>query len=725
MQQLPDTSRTDGLEDVYSADGRNRMSGYYRIHPLPDAPPRVEFVTPNRDVFIAPGGELATQVKLFDQYGLNDATFWASKEGEPPRAVHHYELEGKREGTFDFTFKLPADCAQGDKVVYYATATDNRVLPGVDGPQTSMSKKFKITVQDAAKLAEEKAKRYDELRKRLLAILDMQLKQRVNTEICWKRHGTVAEVAATGEEIVLAQTRIKAEMVDLVENFPFDQEMAMIQQALALLARNDAQLAIDQAQVLTGLTELAGRDKACGLLAGTQDRIIDSLQTLLAVMPSLARKEETKTPDGRGGDLPPEARQKLEELRKDLEKFIEEQRKIIEASDRLTKRPVDAFTPEDTKLLEDLTSLQDQWEKFLNEKFTDFSKMPQQDFSNPSVCKELLSVKSDVTMAKDALSKKAVEIATALEDNGIENAKTLTANIEKWLPDVPDREKWALEDPLGQENVEAPELPKELEDLVGDLLEQEEDLFEEMEDLTSKYTMSGDKGIGWGALEGPMPNMNAQGVTGNQLPNKSEMAGRSGEGRSGKSSGEFVEDKAVGKGGRRTPTRLSPDPFQQGEIKDVSTDPPGGATGGGKLSGGGEEGLEGPVPPPLAKELGRLAGKQAALVNQAERMRASFKTNDYANFKFLQAITLMNRVRSDLEHYRYQNALRTKDTVLAAIKQPKLLLAGEIDVAADSSSNMPKYIRDDIADAMRGKLPAEYRDVLEQYYRRLAEQGGQ
>jgi len=42
-------------------------------------------------------------------------------------------------------------------------------------------------------------------------------------------------------------------------------------------------------------------------------------------------------------------------------------------------------------------------------------------------------------------------------------------------------------------------------------------------------------------------------VTGNRLPNKSEIGGRSGEGRQGKSSGEFVGDEAVGKGGRKTP----------------------------------------------------------------------------------------------------------------------------------------------------------------------------
>ena len=36
----------------------------------------------------------------------------------------------------------------------------------------------------------------------------------------------------------------------------------------------------------------------------------------------------------------------------------------------------------------------------------------------------------------------------------------------------------------------------------------------------------------------------AKGVTGNQLPNNNEMGGRAGEGRTGKSQGEMVEDTA-------------------------------------------------------------------------------------------------------------------------------------------------------------------------------------
>jgi hypothetical protein len=357
----------------------------------------------------------------------------------------------------------------------------------------------------------------------------------------------------------------------------------------------------------------------------------------------------------------------------------------------------------------------------MNEAFADFSRNVEQDFSNPAMLKELMSVKSDVTMAKDALTKKAAEVATAAEDGALGGGAEFKDNIEKWLPDTPDRTKWAMESiPDDQGKIEAPELPKELEDLVGDLLEQEEELFEDMEDLNAKAASTGDEGIGWDAMDGPISNMGAQGVTGNQLPNANELSGRSGEGRQGKSSGEFVEDKAVGKGGRRTPTRLTPEPFQKGQVNDTSTEPPGGATGGGKFSGSGGEGLEGPVPPEINKEMPRLAQKQAALINKAEKLNGQFKVNDYAGFKFLQAITLMSKVGRDLQKGKYQNVLRERNETLAALKQAKLRI-GDIDVAEDASDAVPKYVRDDIADAMKGKLPAEYKDVLEQYYRRLSE----
>ena len=544
----------------------------------------------------------------------------------------------------------------------------------------------------------------------------------MDTGICWKQHKDLAAVTATAKTVLDAQTRIRADLLALAEKFPFEKEMVTVQQAVAILANNEARTAVDQAGVIAQLAAMDGRDKSCSLLSATQDQIIDTLQTLLAIMPSLVgEKEKDKGP--KAADLPPDAVEKLKELDKKLAEFLADQKKVIEATERLNKKPIDNLTAEDEKQLKDLTAVEDKWEKFMDEAFADFSRLVEQDFANPAMLKELMAVKSDITMAKDALSKKATEVATAAEDGALGGGEEIKDNLEKWLPDTPDRTKWAMESmPDDQGKIEAPELPKELEDLVGDLLEEEEDLFDDMEDLSARAASSGSEGMGWDAMDGPISNMGAQGVTGNQLPNNNELQGRSGQGRSGKSSGEFVGDSAEDKGGRRTPTRVTPEPFQKGQVDDKSTESPGGATGGGKLSGSGEEGLEGPVPPDIAKQLPRLAQKQAAIINKAERMQGQFKVNDYAGFKFLQAITLMNRVQHDLEKGRYQNVLRAREQTIAALKQSKLRI-GQIDVAQDTSADMPKYIRDDIADAMNSKLPAEFRDVLKQYYQRLSDVG--
>ena len=205
-----------------------------------------------------------------------------------------------------------------------------------------------------------------------------------------------------------------------------------------MLGQNEAPLAIEQANVLGGCGSLGERDDACTLLAGTQNRIINTLQMLLAYLPGMMQ-EKAQATTRPGDNLPQDAKDKLARLHKDLLNFIDAQKKIVQTTADLAKKDVDKFTPEDEKLLKDLQAKQDDWAKFLNEKFKDLSKMASQDFSNPVMMKELVSVKSDITMAKDALSQKACEIATALEDNGIENAKSLTANIEKWLPDVPKR----------------------------------------------------------------------------------------------------------------------------------------------------------------------------------------------------------------------------------------------------------------------------------------------
>ena len=714
IAQLPDPVSADQFAD-----------GYYPIRAIPDAPPTIKFILPGRDLTVAPGTKVRMKIKVSDKFGLDNLTLFVGSSDGKSAPVLSKDLKGSGDELIEYEYTVGANLPDDGTVVlaYNAAVTDQRNIPAMKlTPQTSASKTFKITVQDAAKLAEQSAKRYQELRKKLLEILRVQLSQRVNADICKTLHAKLPQINKTGKEILAGQKTVRAGMLWLLTKHKFDQDMLAIQQEIARLFANEAKTAVDQAAIIATLAAMGQRNKACDELAGSQNRIIEAIQSMLAIMPELVGKKAKKATAA--DDLPPDVKAKLAELKTKLEQFAEGQKKIVEAAKRLTKKPVDVFQEEDEKILNELKAAEDNWEKFINEALADFSKLAEQDFSNPAMLKELLSVKCDVTMAKDALSKKAAEIAVAAAGAAKTKAEAEMDNIEKWLPDKPDREKWSMEDPAGgQENIEMPDLPDELEDLVGDLLEEEEDLFEEMADVSAKATMSGEKGIGWDAMDGPISSLAAKGVTGNQLPNPSEISGRSGEGRQGKSTGEFVEDKAVGKGGRRTPTRLTPEPFSKGEVDDKGSEAEGGSTGGGKISGSGAEGLEGPVPPEIKKDLKRLSGKQAALINKAEQIRAQFKVTDHSNLRLFQAVTLMNRVKDDLDKFRYRNALRARKEVVGALQDTAMLLSGDVDVQADATASMPKYIRDDIADAMNGTMPEEFRAVLKQYYNRLNKEG--
>lgn len=717
LRQLP--SQANGA----SADG------YYDIVAKPDRPPTVAFVKPGRDVTLPAGAKLRLKIHASDDFGLTGLSLQAGKQGQTSARVESFQpgdLLGKTQATATHELGL-AGYAPGEQLIYYVVAIDNRRLKSPPGPQRTRSKSFRVTIARAGAIDAQRATMLARLQKQLMEILRQQVRQRFNTARAW-RGESLDQSRKLGAEILAGQRSIQVGLEQVAailraDKTPPSEQADQIKRVAIALVANEAPLAVDQAEVLSKLARLADSRASCESLGQTQGRIVRVLQELLAMLPSFSQalEQASQTP---GGDLTPELRREMrEKLAEDLQRFLAEQKKIIQASRRLTKKAVDDFSQADEKLLRDLVALEDKWEKFMNEAFADFSKLAQQDFSTPSMLKELIAVKCDITMARDALTAKAVEIATAAEESSVENAETLTANIEKWLPDEPDRKKWNMEALQEQQNTEMAELSGELEDLIGDLLEEEEDLFEEMDDLSSKSTMSGDKGIGWDALDGPISNMNAQGVTGNQLPNTSEISGRSGEGRTGKSAGEFVEDKAVGKGGRRTPSRLSHDPFQKGQIKDVSTEPPGGATGGGKLSGAGAEGLEGPSPAELGRQLRALAGKQAAIVNRAERLNARFRPGSYAGFRLRQSVLLMNRVQADLERGQYRNALRQRAGLAGTLRATRDMLGrdSQIEVAQDAAKPMPKHLRKNISDASGSKLPANYSEILKQYYRRLGE----
>jgi len=684
-----------------------------------DGSPTLEVKWPTSDTVSPPTGELKVVAKASDDVGLSTVRVLMATSADGPLTAVFEKPISDGAATFDIGYALdvkPEYRKHGQAIRVQLEAVDNRNLTGLmgdgeGGPQTTQSPIYEIKFRDPEQIATEEKANADKLREALQAMLRKQN----------GLHDTAVAIKSTDSNgmatVATGQGELQSTMKQTADTFTFNVDDKVVQKTLLVLVGGPAREAVELASAFPTEPVDKERVRLSMDLQTRQRRIISTLESLLALL-NKSPEPTTQAATKEGGDLPSKV-DALKKLNDDLKEFMKEQQRILDQTAALAKKPVDNFDEKDKKLLDELLMSQEKLDAFMQQKISDFSKLAEQDMSNATLLKELMEVYSEVTMAKDALKKQATEIAVAAEEAGLELAKEITSNLEKWLMSEPDRIKWTQEELLAKQDVPMAELPTELEDMIGELMEEQEDLFEDIEDMNANMTDSLDKGAGWDAADGPIANMSAKGVTGNQLPNNNEMGGRAGEGRSGKSQGEFVEDNATGKGGRNTPTRLDPTAFQQGQINDTSKDPVGGATGGGKMSGQGGEGLEGPVPPGTSAEMKRLAQKQAQLRNTAERLNLQYQLGRYDNFKLTEATALMRRVESDLNANRYNTALRRRDVLLDAVDTSHLLLSGEISVQHDTTPVASRKTQDEINDVMKGQLPAAWSDALKEYYRKL------
>ncbi|MBU4398722.1 MAG: hypothetical protein KKE86_05230 [Planctomycetes bacterium] len=696
-----------------------------------DEPPAVELLGPSRSAVAAPGATLPVSIRAGDDHGIGRVELQMKlKGGEAVEVVRQWTdfAAASTSVVRQYGLKLdPEKIKPGQTVLIRAAAWDKLAIDdwGLKlKPQETVGPWREITIISKDDEASAALERLDGLRGELLKILKKQVRART-TAADIKPRPLVAPRRDLIDDLRGRQIDIQKSSSELAKtiNPAARKELQTIKRVLGELAFGEMIEAVAICDEMLKLTAAADFNQPASQLTAAQDRIIDVLRKLLDIARRVQADLLAEMAKRPGGDLPDDTRRKLDELRDKIEKFLEQQKKVIEASKELAKTPIDDFTEEQEELLKGLAAAEDDLSRFMQELQSDLSKLPEQDFANPSTAKELVEIQTELKMAEDALLKKTVDIAVPLEQLGYEMAEELKTNLEKWLPDSPDREKWSQEESLTDADKEAPmaELPGELEDLVGELMEEEEDLFDEMDDVSSSAADSLDKGAGWDALDGPISSMSAKGVTGNRLPNTSEIGGRAGEGRQGKSSGEFVGDEAVGKGGRKTPSRLTPDPNVAGQIKDHDRQPAGGATGGGKESGKGGEGLEGPVPrSPGPRDAQRLAGRQAELRNKAEGIDLRFQVSGFHRTDLKKLIEIMAQVERDLKAGRYKNALRQRPVLLEGLGNVKQYLDGEFQTRRDASANLPADVRKELLGSMHDPSPAGWEELNRRYFERLS-----
>jgi hypothetical protein len=690
------------------------------VHCQKDLPPVVRMNWPREDVSIGPDVPLRITASLGDDWGVTQYRVLTATAADQPMtaAITTNVPADKTAQTVDSTLRIPAaQRTAGSTLFVQVEATDNRNLMSVmkdGGPQTSLGPKIQIRFVDPAAIAKQATDQADRLRDRLLQMLQNQIGLNEQT-VAWKAGDKPGMV-----KIGSGQTDLRQLMVDTAAAPLFSDDTRAVQKTLQLMAANPAQEAID-ISAATAVEPVAAQAQVLGgTLQARQRTIMSTLRSLLGTV-ATAREAATQ-PTTRTSDPLLSQADALRDLDKALQEFMKEQQRILDQQASLAKKPVDDFDQQDKDNLDALKKDEQNLDAFMQQQVVDYSKNGTQDMSNPDMLRDLMQTYDEVTLAANALKTPANETAVPLEESGLELAKKLDSNIEKWLSNVPDHTAWSMEDPVTKTEAPMQELPQNLQDLVGDLLEQQEDLLQDAQDANSNWHDSMNKGNGWDALDGPISDNSAAGITGNNLPNNNTMQGRSGEGRTGQSEGEFVGDSAVGKGGRNTPTRLDPTPFQQGVVNDTSKDPTGGATGGGKLSGQGAAGLEGPTPPQQKQEMQRLADKEAQLRNQAERLNLDYQLDKYDSFRMLDSIALMRRLESDFQANRYDNVMQRKDILLNDLETSRLLLGGQTSVQQDTTPSGNLKLQQDISDSMKGNLPPAWSDALKQYYQKLSSQ---
>ena len=708
-----------------------------QIVALPDDPPVVRVTDPGKDITLDASAKLTVSAVAKDDFSLQGMAFFiqrgADKEWEKVRSWSYKATSRETPEGVALDLK-PLGLSAGTVLSYYFQASDGK--PGRDAT-AGRSRTYQVIIGDAAAVKRKSEQALEALRALISRLVAMQKENLAATHDVrgWAESEMEAAAPARAPHgladraipLRKAEEEIYSTAIRTVranaENAAVD-----LLDGLSSIASREVVRAVDELEAVRSAQGKAQALPALDSAGATEQQIAELLEKLLNDPQAFARERLTEPPKTRQADREEalhENRGRAERMLATVKEFIQEQDDVIKMSRQIKDTPVNDFSREDEETLKKVSDSELKWAKYFQELATDLSKLPPQDFSLATQAKELDEIYTDVQKAADAAGQKAVEMAVPLEQSGLELAQSLETNIEKWLAESPDRIAWKMEDPVQDYDVPLAELPTELEDLIGDLLEQEKDLLDDAADATSGWLDSMDKGVGWGAMDGPISDMSAKGVTGNVLPDSQEVGGRSGEGRTAKSSGQYVQDTASGKGGRNTPTRLTPDAYEAGSVKDTSAEPPTGSTGGGKASGVGQEGLRGPMPPTVRSRLKRVTQLQQQLIDKAQSLDYGLRKYNYPRGELPKTIELMREIRTNIEQGDIPTAGTSSRIVLSNLAELKDVVSRQKRLTRDNSASLPNEIRDEIAAGANEGVPPEYRDLVSGYFRALSEAGSE
>jgi hypothetical protein len=451
----------------------------------------------------------------------------------------------------------------------------------------------------------------------------------------------------------------------------------------------------------------------------THDRIIARLEQ---IQRRLDRNAQTRRRLRRAEQAEPEKHEQVaavvEKLAEDLDEFLGEMKQIDEKYEKMPARADEPLTAEQLEELEDIEHRLDRWKKWSADAVDAITKLPEGFVPDGHLAENVSTIFEEIEKQAKSPTR---EIATPTEEGIKALAEEVAEDLEMWMPDSGDNKKWVMESPPeGKFEVPEMELPSNLQDMIGDLVKDVDEFDEEADDITGAW--GGNMQAGWAIDDGPISSFGAKGKTGNQLPNASEMGGRSGAGRRGRSSGQMVGAESNALEGRPTPARVTNEPYEKGVPDAKKQLDPRGATGGGKKTGGGQKGLQGFNPPDFVKDMKRLNERQKMLREKAQTLAREMQRAGRPLTAVHRAIDLMGDAGDDLQDLRYQDAARKRKAALQALRAAERQADAGLTLSLQRARDLPPHLRERISAGASKALPEGYEQIVGAYYRALSEE---
>ncbi len=416
--------------------------------------------------------------------------------------------------------------------------------------------------------------------------------------------------------------------------------------------------------------------------------------------------------------------QALEAARESMKRLAELQGKVVDAI-RQTEQQKDKSDKEMEEFLEELGEIKANMAEALLKIATDLHIFPELPVGNDLVA-DVYQIYEEVAQVPGSESTPASELGLQKEDWILEALETATERLddmEMWMVSQPDAVKRNTENFDQQELPQIPviPLPTELEDIIGDLLEQQEDIMQQADDSATNQG-SADMPAGWGIAEGEFANFSAKGKSGNERPDHKDQDGRSLVGREGMSDGETVAGSGkINEGDRNIEARRTQDSAQAGQVQEEGH-AEARATGGGKGSGYSDRlGMSGTGRREDAKTEARSElGLQALLRRSAEALYARASMAHIRTGSLEDAVRAMRQAEEAMRRgapiYEVREFQRRAAQALA---RARMELGAGAYVPVPTGPARPLMGADDAAPVEAA--PPAYRDLVAEYFRLLSE----